>query len=328
MRRWTDHTYPSSNSLRSSKLMDPLSDILTLMKPTGYGFRGLNAAGDWALAFEPAQGIRCFGIETGACQLQVAGTSAPISLVAGDVALVTVGGAVLQSSDAAIPVDALALMTSVRAGQIVVLNGGGECRGLGGFFGLGGVQAKTLVDAIPAMIHVGPGAGREALLTGMRRLMVELSDPQPGSALLAGHLAQALLVEALREHLKSGQSTSGWLAALAHPNLRHGMAAVHNDVARHWSISDMARAAGMSRSSFASHFERVTGATPMAYLTRWRMMLASELLISTGMSLPAVASSVGYESESAFGAAFKRITGHSPRRAGKQPRSLLSATRP
>ncbi|WP_082445132.1 AraC family transcriptional regulator [Sphingomonas sp. Leaf28] len=297
--------------------MDPLSDVLTMMRPTSYGFRGLDAAGDWALAYDSAQGIRCIAIETGTCRLWLEGCTAPTTLQAGDVVLMTSGAARLGASDAAVPVDAVALLSSVSAGAFVTLNGGGDCIGVGGFFQLGDRQAAALLATLPPLVHVGEGEGRDALLAGIRRLMRELREPRPGGALLASHLAQALLIEALRAHLKSGQVHRGWLAALAHPNLRRAMEAMHGNVAHRWSLGELAQCAGMSRSSFAAHFEQVTGETPIGYLARWRMTIASDRLARGCMSLSAVAASVGYQSESAFGAAFKRVTGRSPRSMGK-----------
>jgi AraC-like DNA-binding protein len=298
--------------------MDPLSDILTLLRPTGYGFRGLDAAGDWALDFREAHGIRCFAIEAGSCWLQPAGDNTPALLSAGDVALIMGGQPVrLYSSAEAEPLDAFMLFSSAPAGGIASINGGGECRGVGGYFELGGSNAGALLKAVPPVVHVHSDSGRTALLAGVRRLMRELSEPLPGGALLAGHFAQALLVEALRAHLAGGAARGGWLAALAHPTMGRALAAIHDDIARRWTLRDLAQAAGMSRSSFAAQFERVTGETPIAYLTRWRMMLAADRLANAGMSLAQVAASVGYGSESAFGAAYKRVMGHSPRRRGE-----------
>lgn len=298
----------------SPKLMDPLSDILTLMRPAGYGFRGIDAAGDWALAFAAAQGIRCFAIEAGGCWLKHAGDMPPVRFDAGDVVLLAGGGAVhLFSSDAIEPLDALAVLSSVAAGEVVTLNGGGACRGVGGFFGLKGSNVACLLAAIPPIVHVRSDTSKAALYTGVQRLMRELVEPHPGGALLASHLAQALLVEALRAHLTEGKASQGWLAALSVPALQRALAAMHSNVARRWTLRALADVAGMSRSSFAAHFERVTGETPIAYLTRWRMILAAERLATSRYSLGEVASSVGYDSESAFGAAFKRVMGCSPR---------------
>lgn len=299
----------------SPELMDPLSEILTLLRPTGYGFRGLDAAGDWALNFREAHGIRCFAIEAGSCWLQPAGDDAPVLLGEGDVALVMGGQPVRLHSGAEVePLDAFALFSSAPVGGVASINGGGECRGVGGFFELGGSNASALLAAVPPVVHVRSDIGRAALLAGVRRLMRELSEPLPGGALLASHLAQALLIEALRAHLTGGEARRGWLAALAHPTMRRALAAMHGDVARRWTLRDLAKVAGMSRSSFATQFERVTGETPIAYLTRWRMMLAADRMANAGTSLAQIAASMGYGSESAFGAAFKRVMGHSPRR--------------
>ncbi|KQQ40085.1 AraC family transcriptional regulator [Duganella sp. Leaf126] len=295
--------------------MDPLSDLLTLMKPAGYGFRGIDAGGDWALAFAAADGVLCFAIETGSCWLQLASAPAPLRLAAGDVVLLSSGGEVeLYSHQAAPRRDAAAFLSGVPPGEVAVLNGGGDCRGIGGFFGLQGWHAASLLAAVPAVVHVRSASSKTALRAGVQRLMDELRTPRPGSDLIASHLAQALLVEALRAHLESGEGSQGWLAALGMPTLRRALSAMHADVARRWTLRDLAAVAGMSRSSFAAHFERVTGDTPIAYLTRWRMVLAADRLTGSSRALADIAASVGYESESAFGAAFKRVMDSSPRR--------------
>lgn len=293
--------------------MDPLSDILTLMRPTGYGFRGLDAGGRWALSFSAAIGIRCFAIEKGTCFLRAAEAPAAIRLDAGDVVLVSSDNAFdLYSCEEAQPVDAVAFLCEVAPGRTAILNGGGECRGIGGFFAVGGTEIDRVFAALPAVVHVGAGATRTALYASAQKLMHELSEPRPGSALLASHLAQALIIEALRAHMEDGKIGQGWLSALAVPTLNRALGAMHADVARRWTLTALADIAGMSRSSFAAHFERVIGETPIAYLTRWRMVLAADRMANSGMTITDVASMVGYESDSAFGATFKRIMGYPP----------------
>lgn len=294
-------------------LMDPLSEILTLMRPTVYGFRGLDAAGDWAFAFAAAEGIRCFAIEYGGCWLRVVGGTPAIRLEAGDVVLLTGARDVhLFSCETIEPVDSMAFLSTVSAGQVATINGGGECRGIGGFFGLRGSDVATLLIAVPPIVHVRSDVSRAALYAGVQRLMRELSEPRPGGALLASHLAQALLVEAMRAHLEAGTTSQGWLAALSVPAMRRVLSAIHSDVVRRWTLRDLAEVACMSRSTFAAHFERITGDTPIAYLTRWRMILAADRLATSDLSLTAVAASVGYDSESAFGNAFKRVMKSTP----------------
>jgi len=95
------------------------------------------------------------------------------------------------------------------------------------------------------------------------------------------------------------------------------IAAMHAELGRKWTLEALARVAGMSRSSFAVRFKDTVGEPPMDYLTRWRMMVASDRLANAGMPIAVVAPTVGYKSESAFGAAFKRVIGYSPRQFAK-----------
>jgi AraC-like DNA-binding protein len=92
------------------------------------------------------------------------------------------------------------------------------------------------------------------------------------------------------------------------------ISAMHGEPAKRWTIEGLAAVAGMSRSSFAARFRRTVGASPMDYLTRWRMMLVADRLANSGDAMATLAQSVGYESESAFSTAFKRVIGCAPRR--------------
>lgn len=84
--------------------------------------------------------------------------------------------------------------------------------------------------------------------------------------------------------------------------------------ARRWTVSELARIAGMSRATFARHFRRSVGVPPLTWLGELRMRLATEQLLITGEKLAAVAVRVGYASEFAFAKAFKRAFGVSPGR--------------
>ncbi len=295
--------------------MDPLSDILSLLRPNAYGFRGLDAGGDWALAYAADDGIKCYAVTTGVCWLAIDGIEAPLRLGAGDFVLLPGGRSFrLYGAPGAVPIDAYRFFPTVPAGEIAVLNGGGDCAGVGGYFDFAGMHADLLLGMLPPVVHIGAEADRADLRWSIERLMRELRRPRPGSDLIAGHLAQSLLIEALRLHLVEGSNHSaGWLFALADRQMYAVIAAMHADPARKWTLDMLARVAGMSRSGFAARFRQTVGEPPMDYLTRWRMMLAADRLTHAGMSIAAVAPCVGYDSESAFGAAFKRVIGTSPR---------------
>jgi AraC-like DNA-binding protein len=100
------------------------------------------------------------------------------------------------------------------------------------------------------------------------------------------------------------------------------ISAMHRDPQQKWTLASLARVAGMSRSSFAVRFKKIVGEPAMDYLTRWRMLIAADRLANGGMSIAAVAPTVGYWSESAFGATFKRLLGFSPRQYAKRARAL------
>ena len=296
--------------------MDPLSEILSLMRPGIYGFRGLDAGGDWAIAYGVADGVKCFAITSGDCWLVLDDVAAPVRLTAGDVVLLPTCSAFRLCSAPGVPaIDAFAFFPGFPAGESATLNGGGDCAGVGGYFGFSGVQAERLLGILPPIVHISGDADKAALRESIARLMRELRVPQPGSALIAEHLAQALLIEALRLHLADHSlARKGWLFALADGQMRSAIAAMHADPARTWTLDALARIAGMSRSSFALRFKETVGESAMAYLTRWRMTVAADRLASARLPLAEVAASVGYASESAFGATFKRVIGESPRR--------------
>lgn len=299
--------------------MDPLSDILSLLKPSSFGFRGLDAGGDWALDYAASEGVRCYAIHTGACLIAVDGQAGPVALSAGDFILLPGGtGYRLFGGSPTSALDAFRFFGSFPAGETAVLNGGGDCAGVGGYFYFEGLHAERLLEVLPPIVHIRADLSRAVLRSSIDRLMTELRAPQPGSALIAEHLAQALMVECLRLHLADPvEGRAGWLFALADPRIAAVLSAMHAEPARRWTLHDLARVAGMSRSSFAARFRDKVGEPAMDYLTRWRMMLAADRLANRGMTIAVVAPLVGYESESAFGAAFRRVIGYPPRQFAK-----------
>jgi AraC-like DNA-binding protein len=298
--------------------MDPLSDILSLMKLGSYGFRGLDAGADWAISFPADDGIKCYAIHSGECWLSFE-EAKPMRLAAGDFVLLPSGKPFRLSSATNAPLlEAYAFFSAVMVGETAILNGGGGCSGIGGYFQLEGLHAELLFGVLPPVVHISVESSKSALRWFIERLMRELREPQPGSTLIAEHLAQTLFVEALRLHLtERSQHSTGWLFALADRQMHAVIAAMHADPARKWTLHDMARVAGMSRSSFAARFKETVGEPPMDYLIRWRMMIAADRLANRGMSISIVAPTVGYESESAFGAAFKRVFGYAPKQFAK-----------
>jgi AraC-like DNA-binding protein len=146
----------------------------------------------------------------------------------------------------------------------------------------------------------------------------------PGGVLVAQQLAYMMLVQALRLHLAEGLSGGvGWLFALADQQMSAAITCMHDNPVHRWTLQKLAERAGMSRSTFALKFKQTVGESPMEYLTRWRMLLAGDKLVNSSDPISIISLSLGYESESAFSTAFKRIMGSSPRKykRGRNPAS-------
>jgi AraC-like DNA-binding protein len=132
---------------------------------------------------------------------------------------------------------------------------------------------------------------------------------------MLGRLMELLFVEVLRRYAtRLPASATGWFAALNDPIVGRAMQSVHADPARRWTVEELAREAGSSRTVLAERFHAVLGQAPIEYITCWRMQLAAERIRAGGGSLAAIAADVGYDSEAAFNRAFRRVTGVTPGR--------------
>lgn len=155
-----------------------------------------------------------------------------------------------------------------------------------------------------------------AVLTSTLRDILTLArKAAPGSELMLGRLMELLFIEVIRRYAaRLPDGTRGWFAALHDPLVGRALQAVHGDPARRWTVDDLAREAGTSRTVLAERFSAVIGQAPIEYITGWRMQVAAERIRSGQDSLAAIAADVGYESEAAFNRAFKRVTGITPGR--------------
>ncbi len=297
--------------------MDPLSDVLALLKPQSCLTAGLDAGGDWAIRFDNRAGtIKCYAVTGGACWLKVDGVDDGVRLAAGDCFVLPSGRSfTLASNLALLPVQAHDVLTLAPLGGVVVHNGGGDVMLAGTRFEVNWRKAEALLGALPPVVHLQAAEDQAALRWSIERMMAEMHDGRPGSSLAAHHLAHLMLLQALRLYLsrQAGEQV-GWFYALADQQLNKAITAMHADPAHRWTLNELAIRAGMSRSIFAQRFREKVGQTPIVYLTRWRMMLAAERLASGRNPLAQIARSCGYESENAFNTAFRRVMGCSPRR--------------
>ncbi|MDG4881357.1 AraC family transcriptional regulator [Mesorhizobium sp. WSM4884] len=306
--------------------MDPLSDVLSLLKPQSNVSAGFDAGGDWAIEFPRNVGIKCYAVVSGQCWLVVEGVPEPVHLTAGDCFLLPGGRPFRLASGVEVkPVGAHTIFPPARAGGVVTYNGGGDVFLVGSRFVLSGRHADILLKMMPPIIHIRRDEDKAALRWSVERMMQELSEGQPGGFLVAQHLSHMMLVQALRLHMAEGPNGGiGWLFALADKQMGAAIGAMHEDPAHRWTLQELAERAGMSRSNFALKFKEMVGTSAMEYLTRWRMLLAGERLANSSEHTSVIALSLGYESESAFSTAFKRVMGASPRQYGRD-RSAVAA---
>ncbi len=299
--------------------MDPLSDVLAVLNPSGYAAAGFDFGGDWSVRFPPQSGLKCFALVSGQGWLSMEGLSTPVLAAAGDCLLLPHGRSFQVASDLALaPISAETLYTASPEAAMSTLNGGGDATGFAAHFDLAGPQADFLLESLPPVMHLRKESQRATLRWCLMRMMQELLEPEPGGAMVLQQLARMVLVDALRQHLAQGiRGGTGWLFALADKQMAVAIKAMHDAPAQAWTLQSLSQRVGMSRTSFAMRFKQTVGRSPMGYLTRWRMLLAADRLKTSTAPVAAVALALGYESESAFSTAFKRVMGCSPRQYGK-----------
>jgi len=305
--------------------MDPLSEILTLLKPRSYITAGFDAGGAWALTLDDLAGrIKCYAVVKGNCWLSLEGSDAPVHLTEGDCFVLPSGRAVRIAGDLTTPARrASEVLDPNRSGEVVTYNGGGDVFLVGCRFEVNGRHAEVLLRTLPPLIQVRTSGEQAKLRWSIELMMEEMREARPGSSLIAQQLSHMMLVQALRLYLSQGaRGDIGWFAALADPQISGVIAAMHAEPSFPWTLQDLAQRAGMSRSTFAQRFRDRVGEAPISYLTRWRMMLAGERLITGRETVGQIALSLGYTSEHAFNTAFRRTMGCSPGRYAREAASL------
>jgi transcriptional regulator GlxA family with amidase domain len=183
---------------------------------------------------------------------------------------------------------------------------------------------EFLTSSLPPVLMLKAGTATAEWVRGLlRRLEAEMIDGRPGADVICEEIMHMIFVEMIRSQ-STGTHAVGWIAALSDPQIVKALSAMHAAPGRHWRVEELASTSGLSRSQFAVRFASIVGQPPLEYLTRWRMMLAREALRERTATVAQVANEVGYGSEAAFGAAFKRVYGTSPRRSADSDRAVQS----
>lgn len=296
--------------------MDPLSAIIRQSRPRSITVGATDVGGDIAIRFPAHDGAYLYSVAAGTCLLQVEGDSTWLRLGAGDCVVLPGGRAFLLASamDLA-PLDADVVFAGRANGSIATYNGGGACMMFAAHFEFENGFSRFLLGVLDTVVRIGDPAAKAALRAAIEQMIAELQGGQPGCEMVVDHLANIALIKFLRFHLAEvAHARPGWIYALADRQMGLAIAEMHHAPSRRWTVAALASVSAMSRTAFATRFKATVGTAPMDYLTQLRMLMASTRLLEPGARIALVARDLGYDSESAFSAAFKRVTGLPPRR--------------
>ncbi|XHS76620.1 AraC family transcriptional regulator [Burkholderiaceae bacterium UC74_6] len=309
--------------------MDALSQTLRVVRLVGAIFLHGRFTAPWcyqaphadaaAPHLEPtAERVVIFHMITeGECWVELDG-EAPMRLVAGDVIIFPQGDAHRMSSEPGLPPATGARLHEVlaRRPRLLAYGGGGATTKLVcGYLACDARLARILLAGLPPLLKVsvrGSDAG-EWLEASVRYALAEARSPRPGGHGLLAKLAEVLFIEVLRIYMnEQAQQGTGWLAGVNDRVVGAALRALHAEPARPWTLEELARTAGASRSVLAERFHQLVGQSPMQYLAQWRMLLASNLLARSNAPLAHIAEEVGYQTDTAFSRAFRREYGMPP----------------
>jgi AraC-like DNA-binding protein len=302
-------------------MVDPLSEIIGLLRPYAVFTKGISGAGRWGVRYADFHHPSFAIVLEGSCRLAVDGQK-ELTLEAGDfVLLPTTPGFTMSGFEPVTPVlinpgaaAAASVQGEVRHGR---QDGPPSVRILGGYFNFESEDSGLLVSLLPEQIHVR-GVDRLSIL--VKLLTEEAALRRSGRDLVLNRLVEILLVESLRL-TQTPAAPAGLLRGLSDARLAEAIWQIHANPGRPWTMAQLAKKAALSRSAFFDRFVRNVGMPPMEYLFIWRMELAKHLLCHQNIDIAALAERVGYGSASTFSTAFSRYVGQPP---GRYARSSMN----
>jgi AraC-like DNA-binding protein len=309
--------------------MDALSDILRVVRLSGAIFfharftapfcYGAARTSDLVQLVEPgAERLIIFHLITqGECWIELDGCE-PVRLQVGDVALLPQDHPHRMSSAPGLPAQPggeLAALISPQPRLISYGGGGAPTLMVCGFMSCDAGLGRMLLTGLPPVVRA-PMRGTEAwcwLEASVDYALAEAQSGRPGGAGVLAKVAEVLFIEVLRKRMECEDEDSvGWLAGVKDRVVGAALAALHRKPAHPWTLEELARTVGASRSVLAERFQRLMCVSPMQYLTQWRMVMAANLLRRSGAQMTHIAQDVGYQADTAFIRAFRRQYGQSP----------------
>lgn len=189
----------------------------------------------------------------------------------------------------------------------------------------GEISRRRLLDALPPLLVLGADQA-DGVLTGL--LAAEIVKDDPGQEAVLDRLLDLLLITTLRAWFSRPEAAApAWYRAYGDPIVGRALRMLQNNPAHPWTVASLAQATNVSRAALARRFNELVGQPPMAFLTRWRLDLAADLLCESDAPIGTVAQQVGYGSPFALSTAFKRVTGLSPQQHRRRARRLRPVQR-
>jgi AraC-like DNA-binding protein len=312
---------------------DALSDLLKTVRLTGAAFFDVAAKEPWVAESPPremilpkilpgADHLIAYHVVTmGRCFASLIGQQ-PIAVEAGEVVVFTNGDPHVMSSSPGMRADPIApdaLNTSAASQLPFFINYGGDgpvsARLVCGYLACDARPFNPLLENLPPVIKAGGSPDGDAGWLGqfIRVAVMESADKRAGGESVLAKLSELMFIEVVRRHLETlPPEQAGWLAGLRDPFVGKALSLLHGRPAHGWTLEELAKEVGLSRSVLAERFAALVGVPPMHYLAKWRMQIASELLSGRNANVAAIAFKIGYESEAAFSRAFKKMMGVPP----------------
>lgn len=296
--------------------MDPLSDIVSLLRPRAAISKPISGRGHWAVHYDAHHAPGFTIVLSGEAWLTFDGQE-PLRLAEGDFLLLPTTPAFTLASEPRLPGAPVMPVTprdeAVRHGDP---DGMPSFAALGGSFAFEQVNAPLLLSLLPERIHIPASEGRSTRFGRFIDLLAEeCANDYPGKELMTQRMLEALLVEALRwRSIGNDIVPAGLLRGMHDKAIVRALHAIHADVRAGWTVAELATISGMSRSAFSARFGEVLGCAPIEYLARWRMAIAKDALVHGNKTLDRIAEEIGYESASAFSTAFRKRLGFPPGR--------------
>ena len=307
------NTRPKNRLFRSLAGFDVMTEVLARLGARSRLFCRATCAAPWTLAVEPSEFVHFHILERGRAGVDAEGQQAPLALAPGDVLviahrqryrLVDLPGRkrspVIVFRDADIPPRPISLATGGSGATSVLVCGS---------FSFEQGKGHPLLELLPKVMRIPARstAPLASLRATVRSLVAEAAAMRPGAETVISRLADVLFVHVLREWLTQHGAEPRWLAAFTDRRIAPVLSLIHLSSQHSWTVGQLARRVGLSRSRFTVRFGRVVGESPKAYITRVRMQRAAQMLKDGSMPVAAIALAAGYESESSFNKAFKRF---------------------